>query len=72
MSSRNLFRRLERLQARLMPAGEPPVIELRITSAATGHVIAQLAMVADPNCGPGTRPWQYKAYEGGPQTIAQT
>jgi hypothetical protein len=61
MISRNLSRRLERLEARLMPAGDPRVIVLYVRSVATGEVIQRISMPCydDPrHRGRQTRPWQ--------------
>jgi hypothetical protein len=74
MISRNLSRRLERLEARLMPASDPPVMVLVVRSAATGEVIRRISMPCydDPHYrGRRIRLWQQKTYEGDHQATAQ-
>ena len=44
MITRNLSRRLKRLEASLMPASDPPVMVLVIRSIATGEVIERISM----------------------------
>jgi hypothetical protein len=73
MISRNLSRRLERLEARLMPASDPPVIVLQVRSVATGDTIQRIVMPCydDPHYrGRRTRRWQHKAYEVNRQTTS--
>ena len=73
MSSRSFARRLERLEASLMPASDPPVMVLVVRSVATGEVIQRISMPCydDPHYrGRRTRLWQQKTYEGFHQTIA--
>ncbi len=48
MISRNLSQRLKRLEARLMPAGEPMVIEVQFVSVekvVTGSLLIEIAPV---------------------------
>ena len=39
---RNLYRRMERLEARLVPAGDPLIINVQFVSAVDGQVVNQL------------------------------
>lgn len=39
---RNLYRRMERLEARLVPAGDPLIINVQFVSAVDGRVVNQL------------------------------
>ena len=64
---------LERLEARLMPASDPPVMVLVIRSIATGEVIERISMPCanDRNYRRRrTRPWPQKAHEGNQQTTS--
>jgi hypothetical protein len=71
MVSRNLFRRLELLEAHLIPTS-PRLVEIRVMSVATGEIIQRILMPRDDDRRRGrrTRQWQQKAYEVGRQTTA--
>src|SRR5579864_2801102 len=63
MISRKLSRRVERLEASLTPASDPPVIVLHVRSIATGEVIQRISMPCydDPYYrGRRARPWRQR------------
>lgn len=64
MTGRNLMRRLERLEARLMPTSNPVVINVRFTSSADGSIVDQFLVECDDdpyNRGRRMQPWRQKA-----------
>ena len=55
MISRNLSRRLEPLEIRLMPASDPLVINVRIISSADGSIINQYSVMCEDDPYSGDR-----------------
>ena len=55
MTSRTLSKRLERLETRMMPAGEPLVMEIEFISAVDGSITKRLQVTCGgPSTGGGS------------------
>jgi len=72
MTSRNLSRRLERLEAGLGLSRGQRFIECGVIRAETGEVVQRILMPFGEDRRRGTRSWQQKTYEYSQQTTAQT
>ena len=72
MISRNLSRRLDRLEARLVPTSGPRFMEITVIAVETEEVIQRILMPWDDPHDRGRRPhpWERKTHERDHQTTA--